>query len=104
MASALIVGFMWGTWHPNYLSDGLLYYAVFVAAAMGLSVIMAEMIRGVSSLAVAGVFHWLMNLGILMLLTFTNGDLTEMTMWAVCVAVAAVVVRCLAKRSPRPGA
>jgi uncharacterized protein len=104
VASALIVGFVWGTWHENYVSDGLLYYAVFVAAAMCLSVIMAEMIRGVSSLAVAGVFHWLLNLGTLMLLNFTNGDLTEMSMWAAVVAVAAVAVRCLAKRSPRPGA
>jgi hypothetical protein len=78
---------------------------VFVATAMCLSVIMAEMIRGVSSLAVAGVFHWLLNIGILMLLNnFTNINLTEMTVFAVCVAATAVVVRCLAKRSPRPGA
>lgn len=95
---------MWGTWHLDYFSDGLLFYAVFVATAICLSVIMAEMIRGVSSLAVAGVFHWLMNRGILMLLNFANGDLTEMTVFAVSVAVAAVLVRCFAKRSPRPGA
>jgi uncharacterized protein len=105
LASALIVGFAWGTWHLGVTSNGLLVYAVFVATAMCLSVIMAEMIRGVSSLAVAGVFHWLLNIGILMLLNnFTNINLTEMTVFAVCVAATAVVVRCFAKRSPRPGA
>lgn len=104
VASALIVGFMWGTWHANYLSDGLLFYAVFIAASMCLSVIMAEMIRGVSSLPVAGVFHWLLNLGLLMLVpNFTNG-LTVIPVWTACLAVVAVVVRCLAKRSPELGA
>jgi len=77
LASALVLGFAWGTWHFGVTSNGLLVYAVFVATAMCLSVIMAEMIRGVSSLAVAGVFHWLLNIGILMPLN--NFNLTEMT-------------------------
>jgi len=60
--SALIVGFFWGTWHPAYVSDGLLFFATFVLTTMALSVIMAQLTRGVSGLVVGGVFHWLVNL------------------------------------------
>ena len=64
VVSALIVGVLWGTWHVEYFSDGLLFVAAFLAMAVAISVILAELTRGVSSLAVAGVFHWLLNLAI----------------------------------------
>ena len=46
----------------------------------------------VSSLAVAGLFHWLLNLAILLLLNFANGDLADVTVLAVGFVVAAVVL------------
>lgn len=90
--SALIVGILWGTWHVEYFSDGLLFVAAFVAMAVAISVILAELTRGVSSLAVAGVFHWLLNLAVLLLLNFANGGLADVTALAVGFVLAAVVL------------
>jgi membrane protease YdiL (CAAX protease family) len=92
VVSALIVGVLWGTWHVEYFSDGLLFVAAFLAMAVAISVILAELTRGVSSLAVAGVFHWLLNLAILLLLNFANGDLADVTALAAGFVLAAVVL------------
>ena len=99
--SALIVGVLWGTWHPAYLSDGLLFFAVFVMTTVALSVIMAQLTRGASGLVVGGVFHWLVNLATLLLLNWANGNLTEMTEVAIGFVIAAIVLRGGARlRSP----
>ena len=92
VVSALIVGVLWGTWHVEYFGDGLLFVGAFLAMAVAISVILAELTRGVSSLAVAGVFHWLLNLAILLLLNFANGDLTDVTALAAGFVLAAVVL------------
>jgi membrane protease YdiL (CAAX protease family) len=100
VCSALIVGALWGTWHVEYLGDGLLFFAVFIVAAIAISVILARLIRGVSSLAVAGVSHWLLNLAILLLLNFANGSLAEVTAMAAGFVVAAIVVWSWPARTP----
>jgi hypothetical protein len=73
VVSALIVGVLRGTWQVEYFSYGLLFVAAFVAMAVAISVILAQLTHGVSSLAVAGVFHWLLNLAVLLLISFANG-------------------------------
>ena len=80
-----------GIW-PTYFGYGLPFVAVFVT--MAVSVIMGVLVRntGAGSLAVAGVFHWLLNLGILLLLNFENGSLRDMTVLAAVSVVAAVAV------------
>jgi uncharacterized protein len=91
--SALIVGVLWGTWHPAYLSDGLLFFAMFILTTMSLSVIMAQLTRGASGLVVGGAFHWLVNLATLLLLNWANGNLAEMTEVAIGFLIAAIVLR-----------
>jgi membrane protease YdiL (CAAX protease family) len=93
VGSAVIVGVMWGTWHVEYFGYGLPFVAAFVTMAVAVSVIMGVLVRntGAGSLAVAGVFHWLLNLGILLLLNFENGSLRDMTVLAAVSVVAAVV-------------
>ena len=91
VTSALIVGLFWGTWHPAYVSDGLLFFATFVLMTMALSVIMAQLTRGVSGLVVGGVFHWLVNLATLLLLNWANGNLAELTEVATGFLIAAIV-------------
>jgi hypothetical protein len=54
----------------------------------------------VSSLAVAGVFHWLLNLAILLLLNFANGDLADVTALAAGFVLAAVVLWGCARLRP----
>jgi len=90
--SALIVGLFWGTWHPAYVSDGLLFFAMFVLTTMALSVIMAQLIHGVSGLVVGGVFHWLVNLATLLLLNWANGNLADMTEVTIGFLLAAIVL------------
>ena len=101
VVSALIVGILWGTWHVEYFSDGLLFVVIFVAMAMAISVILAELTRGVSSLAVAGVFHWLLNLAVLLLLNFANGGLADVTALAAGFVLAAVVLWSWGRRGGR---
>jgi uncharacterized protein len=93
VVSALIVGVLWGTWHVEYFSDGLLFVAAFLVMAVAISVILAQLTRGVSSLAVAGVFHWLLNLAVLLLINFANGGLAEVTALAAGFVLAAVALR-----------
>lgn len=78
--------------------------AAFVAMAVAISVIMTELIRGVCRLAVAAVFHWLLNLAILLPLNFSTGSLTEITALAAGFVVAAVAVRGYARMSPTASA
>jgi uncharacterized protein len=92
VVSAVIVGVLWGTWHVEYFSDGLLFVAAFLVMAVAISVILAQLTRGVSSLAVAGVFHWLLNLAVLLLLNFANGGLAYVTTLAAGFVLAAVVL------------
>jgi uncharacterized protein len=92
VVSALIVGVLWATWHVEYFSDGLLFFAAFLVLAVAISVILAVLTRGASSLAVAGVFHWLVNLAVLLLLNFATGSLTDVTVLAVGFVIAAVVL------------
>jgi membrane protease YdiL (CAAX protease family) len=92
LISALIVGVVWGTWHPAYISDGLPFFAVFVLLTVAFSVIMAQLTRGTSGLVVGGVFHWLVNLATLLLLNWANGNLAELTEVAIGFLIAAVVL------------
>lgn len=93
LISAVIVGTMWGTWHVDYLSDGPRFFAMFLVLAIAFSVIMAELTRGVSSLPVAGVFHWLINLATLLLLNFAKGNLTDITTLAIGFTTAAILIK-----------
>jgi hypothetical protein len=93
----------WGTWHVMYLSDGALFFALFLLLAIALSVIMAELTRGVSSLPVAGAFHWLINLATLLLLNFASGSLTDITTLVIGFAIAALVVKAAATLRARAG-
>lgn len=92
VVSALIVGVMWGTWHVEYFSNGLPFMSVFLVMTMAISVILAKLIRRVSSLAVAGTFHWLLNLAVLLALNFGDGDRGALFALAGSLVVVAIVV------------
>jgi membrane protease YdiL (CAAX protease family) len=101
VVSALIVGVLWGTWHVEYFSDGPLFVAAFLVMAVAISVILAQLTRGVSSLAVAGVFHWLLNLAVLLLINFSNGSLADVIALAAGFVLAAVALSAGARYSGR---
>ncbi|GAA1661196.1 hypothetical protein GCM10009765_08290 [Fodinicola feengrottensis] len=96
IVSAVIVGVLWSTWHIQYYAFGPAFFLSFVTMSVAVSLIMAVLVRGTSrrgSLLVAGVFHWLLNLGILILLNFEQGGLRNMLILAASsVVIAAVVV------------
>lgn len=90
--SALIVGLMWGTWHVEYFTYGLPFIAGFLVLTVAVSVIMARLVRGVSSLAVAGTFHWLLNLLILLALTIDDHHPATLVTLDAVLMLAAVAV------------
>jgi uncharacterized protein len=93
LTSAIIVGILWGTWHVMYVSDGPLFFVLFVLLTVAFSVIMAELTSGVSRLPVAGVFHWLINLATLLFINFANGSLADITILTAGFAAAAILVK-----------
>jgi len=101
LISAIIVGTLWGTWHVMYLSDGPVFFALFLLLTIALSVIMAELTRGVSSLPVAGIFHWLINLATLLLLNFASGNLTDIITLTVGFTTAAILIKATTALRPR---
>jgi membrane protease YdiL (CAAX protease family) len=94
LGSSLIVGVLWGTWHIQYYGFGLLFLATFVLTTMAVSVIFGILTENTGwwSLLVAGVLHWLLNLGILLLADFEHGGQLTVTVLAVVSVAAAVIV------------
>ncbi|MFB7666034.1 CPBP family intramembrane glutamic endopeptidase [Kitasatospora sp. NPDC056138] len=98
--SAVAVGVLWGTWHVQYYRFGLAFVAAFLVMTVAISLLMSVLVKGAGAgaLLVAGTFHWLLNLGILLLLDFEQGDLVTMAALAACSAVVAASVQGFARR------
>ncbi|WP_052489074.1 CPBP family intramembrane glutamic endopeptidase [Streptomyces sp. 150FB] len=95
LLSAVVVGLLWGTWHVEYYGFGAAFFAAFMVMTVALSVILGVLVKGAGAgaLLVAGTFHWLVNLGILLLLDFERGNLVNMASLAACAVVVALGVR-----------
>jgi membrane protease YdiL (CAAX protease family) len=104
LVSGVLVGAFWGTWHVEYFGYGALFMTVFLVAAMALSVTLAILVRntGLGSLLIAGAFHWLLNLGVFLLLDFEGGSLRNVAVLAGgAVVTAATVWQIQARRHRR---
>jgi membrane protease YdiL (CAAX protease family) len=94
VASGAIVGVLWGGWHVGVFAAGPAYAAAFLTAATAVSIIMAVLLEGARdhNLLVAGVLHALINLGLLLLMTEEDGDLTAQIVFAAACVPAALGV------------
>ncbi|MEO6880586.1 MAG: CPBP family intramembrane glutamic endopeptidase [Mycobacteriaceae bacterium] len=93
-AAALAVGTVWAGWHVEYYRFGPLFFGAFWLACVALSVILAHLVHrtGRGALLIAGAFHCLLNLGTLVVLDFSGGELPHMLVLAGTTGGAAVVL------------
>lgn len=93
LSSSVLVGLLWGAWHVQVFTYAPVYAGAFLAMAVGLSVVLGVALDGVgrARLPLAGGFHALINLGMLLLLNEESGAVAPMLVLAVSTLVAAAL-------------
>jgi membrane protease YdiL (CAAX protease family) len=76
VTTGVVVGFIWGLWHVQVIALGPWFLSAFLAGTVGMSVLLALLLhrRGAPDLLVAGVFHFLINIGLLVVLDEESGN------------------------------
>lgn len=94
LVSSVVVGVLWGTWHIQYYAFGLVFMACFVITTVAISIIMGYLVRNTGwwSIVIAGVLHWLLNVGIRFLSDFETGDVARIAILAVTSAALTTIV------------
>lgn len=93
LASSVVVGVLWGAWHVPVFAEGPVYAGGFMVAAVSMSVVLGLALDRVRAhrLVLAGGFHTLINLGMLLFLDEESGAIVPMLMFgASCLAAALV--------------
>ncbi|MEV0157738.1 type II CAAX endopeptidase family protein [Micromonospora sp. NPDC050686] len=100
VSSGTLVGLLWGVWHVQVFSRGPVFTAGFLAMAVALSIILAALQEqsrhGI--LIIAGGFHMLVNIGMLLLTNDSDGDAVQLSLTAACVLTACGVLLVAARR------
>ncbi|MFG2873444.1 CPBP family intramembrane glutamic endopeptidase [Streptomyces sp. NPDC048337] len=94
IASSVTVGVLWGTWHVQVFAQRPGYAAAFLAATIGMSVVLGLVLDGTGGayrLLLAGGFHTLVNLGMLLFLDEEAGGVLAMSCFAASSVLAAVL-------------
>lgn len=102
-STGVLVGLLWGAWHTPVFAVGPAYAAGFLVATLAMSVIMVVLVEAArgQQLLIAGSFHALINLGLLVLMAEEDGDLTAMFVTAGACAATALVALAVAGPSSR---
>ena len=76
VTTGVVVGLIWGLWHVQVIALGPWYLLAFLAATVGMSIVLALLLhsRGAPDLLVAGTFHFLINIGLLVVLDEESGN------------------------------
>ncbi|MEV6970410.1 CPBP family intramembrane glutamic endopeptidase [Hamadaea sp. NPDC051192] len=92
LASSTAVGLIWGLWHVPVFAEGWAYATAFVVATVSMSIVLGVALDGVRAhrLWLAGTFHTLVNLAMLLFMDEESGAVVPMTLLAATCAVAAV--------------
>ncbi|MEU6979438.1 MULTISPECIES: CPBP family intramembrane glutamic endopeptidase [unclassified Streptomyces] len=93
LTAPVLVGLVWGVWHVGVFAQAPAYAAGFLTATVALSVVLGlalERIRA-GRLLLAGGFHALVNLGMLLFMDEESGAVAPMLLFgAACLAAAAL--------------
>lgn len=91
-AASVLVGAVWGVWHVGVFAETPAYAAGFLVATVAMSVVLGlglERIRA-NRLLLAGGFHTLVNLGMLLFMDEESGAAAPMVLFGLACLVAAV--------------
>jgi hypothetical protein len=88
-----VVGLIWGLWHVQVIVLGPAYLLGFMAGTVGTSVVLSLLLRSAGSpdLLIAGLFHFLVNIALLVLLDEESGHAAPQ----IAFGGAALVVACV---------
>ncbi|GAA2810041.1 CPBP family intramembrane glutamic endopeptidase [Kitasatospora sp. CM 4170] len=92
LTASALVGLVWGLWHVQVLAQAPAYAAGFLAATVAMSVVLGlglERVRA-NRLLLAGGFHTLVNLGMLLTMDEESGAVLPMVLFGAACLVAAV--------------
>ncbi|MEU1392718.1 MULTISPECIES: CPBP family intramembrane glutamic endopeptidase [unclassified Nonomuraea] len=93
LTASVVVGLLWGAWHVPVFGRPPLYAAAFLLATVSMSVVMGlalERLRG-HRLLLAGGFHTLVNLGLLLFMDEEAGALAPIALFGVTCLLAALL-------------
>ncbi|TJZ57484.1 CPBP family intramembrane metalloprotease [Streptomyces piniterrae] len=91
LTASVAVGVAWGVWHIQVFVRHPVYAGAFIMAAVSMSVVMGWALEGIraSRLPLAGGFHALINLGMLLFMDEESGAVLPMVLFGVsCLAAA----------------
>ncbi|GAA2742071.1 type II CAAX endopeptidase family protein [Kitasatospora cinereorecta] len=92
LGASVAVGAVWGGWHVQVFAQAPLYAAGFLLATVAMSVVLGLGLEGVRSnrLLLAGGFHTLVNLGMLLFLDEESGAVLPMVLFGAASLLAAL--------------
>lgn len=69
VVAGMVIGMIWGVWHVQEFALGPLYVLGFLVSTVGMSVVLAILHESgrAPTLPTAGGFHWIINIGLLIL-------------------------------------
>ncbi|MGW5343649.1 CPBP family glutamic-type intramembrane protease [Streptomyces sp. HUAS TT3] len=104
LGASVAVGSVWGLWHVQVFAQHPLYAAGFLVGAVSLSVVLGWALdgTGASRLLLAGGFHALVNLGMLLCMDEESGTVTPMVLFGVSGLTAAALWTWSGVRRGRP--
>ncbi|MEO3755628.1 type II CAAX endopeptidase family protein [Streptomyces sp. B6B3] len=93
LGASVAVGAAWGLWHVPVLAEHPVYAAAFLLAAVSMSVVLGWALEGMGErrLPLAGGFHALINLGMLLFMDEESGAVLPMALFGASCLAAAVV-------------
>ncbi|GAA1400144.1 hypothetical protein GCM10009639_40760 [Kitasatospora putterlickiae] len=104
LAAPVAVGVLWGLWHVEVFAARPGYAAGFLLATVAMSVVLGLALEGVRAnrLLLAGGFHTLVNLGMLLAMDEEDGAVAPMVLFGAACLLAAVPWVLRARRRARP--
>ncbi|WP_082558744.1 CPBP family intramembrane glutamic endopeptidase [Kitasatospora sp. MBT66] len=104
LAAPVAVGLLWGAWHVQVFAQRPGYAAGFLLATVAMSVVLGLGLEGVRAhrLLLAGGFHTLVNLGMLLTMDEEDGTVLPMVLFGGACLLAAVPWVLRARHNARP--
>ncbi|MFD7614991.1 CPBP family intramembrane glutamic endopeptidase [Streptomyces sp. NPDC059828] len=93
VTASVVVGVAWGLWHVQVLAGSPAYAAGFLLATTAMSVVLGVALdeaRGYQRLLLAGAFHCLINLGMLLVMDEETGRAAPMVLFGLACAATAL--------------